>query len=94
MSTVSWQQRPGEDLHDRYTEPQRHYHTLRHLDEMLLLLDARAANVDNKIVIELAVWFHDCVYDPVKGAPYNENESIVVWEKFVQDASPALVCWL
>lgn len=80
----------GEDLHTRYTEPQRHYHTLLHLDAMLASLDARAAGVDDKIAIELATWFHDCVYDPVRGAPYNENESIVVWERFVHDTSPAL----
>jgi predicted metal-dependent HD superfamily phosphohydrolase len=49
-----------------YTEPGRFYHTLQHLEECLLAFDeARAAGqMKNPDLIEMALWFHDAVYDP------------------------------
>lgn len=51
-----------------YTEPHRHYHTLEHLGEMFRVV-ARLPVVDSRAV-QLAVWFHDVVYDPRA----NDNE--------------------
>jgi hypothetical protein len=42
-------------------------------------------------ILQFAIWFHDVVYDPIKGAPFNENESVCVWEGFVREAEPCLV---
>ncbi|KAJ7472429.1 hypothetical protein B0H11DRAFT_1729647 [Mycena galericulata] len=67
------------ELQTRYSEPQRHYHTLAHISYMLSAFRSRGAANE---AIELAIWFHDCVYDPVKGGPWNERESIRVWETF------------
>lgn len=76
------------ELHTRYSEPQRHYHTLEHISHMLDALKPRAAHK----TIKLAIWFHDCVYDPVKGGPWNEQESIRVWERFADSTqSQAMV---
>ena len=49
-----------------YAETQREYHTLQHLEECLLLLDdAKATGLIAKPdIIEMALWFHDAVYDP------------------------------
>ncbi|KAJ7621335.1 hypothetical protein FB45DRAFT_753964 [Roridomyces roridus] len=69
------------DLQTRYSEPQRHYHTLQHISHMLHGYESCGASSG---AIELAIWFHDCVYDPVRGGPWNERESIRVWERFVQ----------
>ncbi|KAL8287076.1 hypothetical protein RQP46_004082 [Phenoliferia psychrophenolica] len=44
----------------------------------------------DRVAIELAIYFHDIEYDPVKGAPWNEEESITVWESFVEAAKPSL----
>ncbi|MBN8418089.1 MAG: N-methyl-D-aspartate receptor NMDAR2C subunit [Verrucomicrobia bacterium] len=57
-----------------YAEPQRAYHTLQHLEECLLILDdAKAAGLIAKPdLIEMALWFHDAVYDP-QG---DENEEL------------------
>ncbi|KAJ6551207.1 hypothetical protein B0H19DRAFT_1263892 [Mycena capillaripes] len=66
-------------LQARYSEPQRHYHTLEHISYMLKSLESSGQRNET---IELAIWFHDCVYDPVKGGPWNERESIRVWEEF------------
>lgn len=44
-----------DDLVARYGEPHRRYHTLEHLTETLALVDGGD--------VELAVWFHDVIYD-------------------------------
>ena len=50
-------------LRQAYREPQRHYHTLQHLDECLVLADALRPNMERPAELELALWFHDAVYD-------------------------------
>ncbi|MBB5035647.1 HD domain-containing protein [Prosthecobacter vanneervenii] len=62
---TAWHER----LATSYTEPQRAYHTLQHLEECLLVFDeARAAGLmANPDLIEIALWFHDAVYDPQAG---------------------------
>ena len=49
-------------LKARYAEPHRRYHTLEHIEHCLSEFDPRQA-ADPKAV-ELAIWFHDAVYDP------------------------------
>ena len=53
------------ELETRYSEPHRHYHTLRHIEEMLDLLP----HADETVL--MAVWFHDAVY----GGERNEERS-------------------
>jgi len=55
-----------EDLVSRYQEPQRHYHTLEHLSHCLAQLDALRACAADPALAELALWFHDAVYDPAR----------------------------
>lgn len=50
-------------LLNAYSEPQRHYHTLQHLDECLAHFDALRQLAEHPAEIELALWFHDGVYD-------------------------------
>jgi predicted metal-dependent HD superfamily phosphohydrolase len=52
-----------DDLHARYTAPDRHYHDLRHIAACLDLLDASRAIAHEPDNIELAIWFHDAVYE-------------------------------
>ncbi|KAF8201324.1 hypothetical protein K438DRAFT_1582262 [Mycena galopus ATCC 62051] len=72
------------ELQIRYSEPQRRYHTLEHISYMLRALESSGR--PNR-TIELAIWFHDCVYDPIKGGPSNERESIRIFEEFVDSTN-------
>ena len=46
-----------------YSEPQRHYHTLAHISQCLSVLEPFRPYCENQDAVELALWFHDSVYD-------------------------------
>ena len=52
-----------EQLIASYSEPHRKYHTLRHLDECFAKLEELRAEANHPEEVELALWFHDAVYD-------------------------------
>jgi predicted metal-dependent HD superfamily phosphohydrolase len=56
---------------ERHQEPGRHYHTLDHVMAVLDQLEAVRGELEHPADAELAVWFHDAVYDPKR----NDNES-------------------
>lgn len=51
-------------LLDAWSEPARHYHARQHLRECLALLEPVLDMAQRPGEIELALWFHDAVYDP------------------------------
>ena len=60
------------DISKRYSENHRHYHTIDHVEACLRHLD-NVENVDNRREVEIALWFHDVIYDPFKKD--NEDQS-------------------
>jgi predicted metal-dependent HD superfamily phosphohydrolase len=48
----------------RYLEPQRFYHTLRHLQECFALFDVAQPLCASGGEVLLALWFHDAIYQP------------------------------
>lgn len=52
-------------IESAYSEPHRHYHTLTHIEDCLMELDwvRRGFSKESNDAIELAIWFHDIVYD-------------------------------
>lgn len=62
-----------EHLTRAYAEPQRYYHTRQHIAECLLEFDTARHLADQPEAVELALWFHDAVYDPK--AADNEEKS-------------------
>ncbi|SDB90378.1 Predicted metal-dependent phosphohydrolase, HD superfamily [Raineyella antarctica] len=81
----------GTELLERWSEPQRRYHTPQHLAEML---DAQAALVDDQETgavpersLRLAAWFHDAVYEGRPGQ--DEEASAVLAEQSLDGLVPA-----
>jgi predicted metal-dependent HD superfamily phosphohydrolase len=64
----------GEFLFNCYSEAHRSYHNLFHIDRMLSLLDEAGGGFDS---LELAIWFHDIIYNPTDGS--NEEKSAQIF---------------
>lgn len=60
-------------LVSRYSEPHRKYHDLSHIQDCLAKFDQMRDLTENDAAVELAVWFHDIVYDPLSRT--NEEDS-------------------
>jgi predicted metal-dependent HD superfamily phosphohydrolase len=60
-------------LADAYTAPDRHYHNLAHIRDCLEALDACRGDAEDPDAVEIALWFHDAVYDT--HAADNEEQS-------------------
>ena len=61
------------ELAAHYREPHRFYHTAAHIVECLERMDLAAAELTHSDSVELAVWFHDVIYQC--GASDNEQQS-------------------
>ncbi len=69
-----------DQLVEAHQQPHRYYHTLEHLAEMFRVFGRLAPLCSNPAVVQLAIWFHDVVYDPT--AHDNEVKSAakaVIW---------------
>ena len=73
-ATLPRQQELGENLITRYSEPHRHYHTSKHLLQVLAMIDELADDHD-VFLVRLAAWFHDAVYAIPPGQISNEEAS-------------------
>ncbi len=51
-------------LRARYAEPHRAYHGQGHVDALLRVLAGLGAAVTDRAAVELAIWYHDAIYDP------------------------------
>jgi len=79
----------GEDAGDiwaslfgHFAEAHRHYHDDKHMTHCLTELDAAHLLMDSADVVEMALWFHDAIYNP--GAPDNEQRSADLFEHFAR----------
>ena len=73
-----------EALDAAYREPHRHYHTTRHIADCLEKFDVLRGAAERPGAIELALWFHDAVYEPYRSG--NEEKSAEWAAKFLRDA--------
>lgn len=85
-----WPLQHGHDVRDTllaaYDETHRAYHDLRHLREVLDRVDELGYELsgdDTRVVVELAAWFHDAVYDVRAGAGENEEASAQLAERLL-----------
>jgi len=63
----------GDALITAWSEPGRRYHDVRHLEDCLTQLDDLEVDPATRDMLEMALWFHDAVYDP--RATDNEERS-------------------
>lgn len=68
------QEAMGAALVERYREPWRRYHDVRHLLAVLRQVDALAGDQD-LFIVRLAAWFHDAIYDIPERELTNEEGS-------------------
>lgn len=54
-----------------YEYPSRAYHNLKHVENMLDEFNVMGLFATEPLLVQLAIWFHDCVYNPKA----NDNEA-------------------
>lgn len=65
-----------------YSASDRHYHALPHIRALLDAVDRHPALVHDREVVELAIWFHDAVYNARRSD--NEIRSALLAREFLQ----------
>ncbi len=74
----------------RYAEPHRVYHSQAHVDAMLRGLRDLGGAVESPAAVELAIWYHDAIYDPA--ARDNEARSAALLQaEMAGIADPGLI---
>lgn len=72
------------ELHVRYTEPHRAYHTLQHIAECLVQFERVRALAHDADLVEFALWAHDVIYEPQRDD--NERRSAEWARRVLLDA--------
>lgn len=60
----------GSRLLERWTRPERHFHNVRHLADVLAHVDELAEEAHEPDLVRLAVWYHGAVFDAAERASY------------------------
>ena len=78
-------------LTEAYAQPHRHYHAARHIKQVLSEFDAVEVPCEDPVAVELALWFHDAVYDTRKKD--NEEASAQWLESAMREAGARPAVW-
>lgn len=70
-------------LVEAHRVPERHYHTLDHVLDCLRKFDALRERAPSPLAIELAVWFHDAIYDS-RRADNEEKSAELAYQQLQQ----------
>lgn len=73
------------DLLKRYSEKHRKYHNVTHINSVLLELTSARPIAESYSAIELALWFHDAVYNAFSKT--NEKDSADLAVSFIAENS-------
>ncbi|WP_372593654.1 hypothetical protein [Actinotalea sp.] len=60
----------GEALLDRWSQPDRHFHNLRHLADVLARVDELASETHEPELVRLAAWYHGAIFTSAEKASY------------------------
>lgn len=82
------------ELERRYLEPHRAYHNFDHIGHCLAEFAAVKELAESANAVELAIWFHDAVYDT--HAKDNEEQSARLAAQFLDEAGvdPTLISFV
>jgi predicted metal-dependent HD superfamily phosphohydrolase len=69
-----------EELIRAYGSPNRFYHNLTHIQDCLSIFDQTSYLATHPEEVELAIWFHDSVYDTRRD---NNEQRSAAWAEFV-----------
>lgn len=61
------------EIEKKYSEKSRHYHNLRHLENMFEEIDAIKDQIENFDIISFSIFYHDVIYDST--SKVNEEKS-------------------
>jgi len=76
-------------LLELYSEPHRHYHNAQHITDCLKEFDSVRDAAQEPLAVELAIWFHDAIYNPRAGD--NEERSAELAAQFDEKIIDALL---
>jgi predicted metal-dependent HD superfamily phosphohydrolase len=79
-------------LAERYREPHRRYHDLRHLQEVLQTVDDLADAADDVEAVRWAAWFHDAIYDVHRDDNEERSAQLAEQDLTALGLDRALVC--
>lgn len=65
-------------ISEAYAEKQRYYHTMEHIQSMIVEIESNKDAALDKNVLLFATWFHDMVYDPKKSDNEEQSAKIAV----------------
>ncbi|MDU0369477.1 hypothetical protein ACFPAF_03655 [Hymenobacter endophyticus] len=77
-----------QQLATAYGASDRHYHALPHIRALLDAVDRYPTLVHDREVVELAIWFHDAVYNARRSD--NETRSAALAREFLQHTTLSL----
>jgi len=60
----------GEELLERWSDPHRHFHNVRHLTDVLARVDELAEEAHEPDLVRLAAWYHGAVFDAAEIVAY------------------------
>ncbi|MBC6993323.1 hypothetical protein QWY85_19355 [Neolewinella lacunae] len=83
-----------DELEKAYTNQKRHYHTLRHLEHLLLQLTEIKGQLENWEAILFTLFYHDIIYKPLKSD--NEERSaahaVQIMQQLAVPADVTVLC--
>ena len=65
-------------LEEMYRQPTRFYHTDQHISECLAALDQHTALAERRAEVEIAIWFHDVIYDSRRSDNEEQSASLAI----------------
>lgn len=73
------------DIQTAYQAPERHYHNLQHITQLLTLQHSHAGQLTAPDVVQYAIFFHDIVYDVQRRD--NEERSAVAAVEYLRQTN-------